>query len=182
MKNLFLLAFLVCATLFTSCRKQPTAEFSLKQYEYQAGDAIVFDNISIDYKSCKWEIINDNRVTVSTIEGNHPNIVTDIMAEDGVYTLRLTAYSKKEKKSAVTERTFLIKSVRNYLTINQSGGGNHDDYTVYVDGQLIGESFSNGAFQAKIPVGLRIVKLVAAYNAETVTSLRDLNSDVSMSF
>lgn len=180
MKTTFLFALFAGLTLFTSCKKKPTAEFSLSKYEYQAGDAIEFNNISKNFHSSIWEIINDNGVTIDSIEGNYPNIITPILAKDNVYTLRLTAFSKREKKSSTTEKTFLIKSQRNYLNINTSGGGNHDDYKVYVDNQFIGEAGYSGAFQAKIPIGLRIVKLVAP--SDSITTMRDFNSNVNLSF
>jgi archaellum component FlaF (FlaF/FlaG flagellin family) len=164
------------------CSKMPDAEFSLNQYEYSAGDAINYNNLSIDHKSSTWEILNSDNEVTQTFEGNHPNIVTSILSPDGAYTLKLSAYSKKQKKVNVTEKTFLVKSTKYNLTINANGAGPgvQKDFTVYVDNQLIGKSKFNGVFQVKIPEGQRIVKLLAP--DETYEKVHEFSSSVSITF
>ncbi|MEO9258122.1 MAG: hypothetical protein ABI207_07055 [Crocinitomicaceae bacterium] len=157
----FTLIMLIFTLILAGCKKEPIAEFSLQKYEYVAGDQIVLQNLSSNLKTCKWEIINSNGDIIYTTEERNPSIILNILAENGNYIIRLTTYSKKEKKQAVSEKEFLIKSVKYYLTINSNGFGKQKDYKVYVDNQLVGTSFFNGVFQTKIPRGVRLVKLVS---------------------
>lgn len=150
--------------------KKPDSNYVLNQFEYSAGDMLLVENLSINNKETKWEVISPENEIIQTSELKNPSIILGMMNPDGYYTLRLTSYSRKEKRSSVEEKPFMIKSLRAYLTINQNGNGDHTDFLVYVDNQLIGESNFNGSFQAKIPLGYRIVKLVAG-NEEKIESI-----------
>lgn len=152
--------FLIVFTVF-GCKK-PESNYILNQYEYSAGDMLLVENLSINTKETKWEVIASDDEVIQTSEVKNPSLVLGIMIPDGYYTLKLTSSSRKEKRSSVDEKPFLVKTLRATLTINPSGGGDHNDYLVFVDNQLIGESGYSGSFQAKIPLGNRIVKLVAA--------------------
>jgi hypothetical protein len=178
----YILTLLIIPILIIGCRKTPDAQFSLNQYEYSAGEAIVYDNLSVNYESCQWEIINNNNDTTQTFIEINPNIVTSILSEDGVYRLKLTAFSKKQKKETVSEKTFLMKSTKYKLTINGNGAGPgvQKDFDIYVDNQFVGKSMFNGQFQIRIPEGLRIVKLVAPN--DTFEELRNFTSSVSITF
>lgn len=177
---LILLSFLLSIGL-VSCKKKPKADFLLKRYEYVAGDAIEYENYSEDYHTCKWEIMNSDSTILQEFEGVHPNLITGILSANGSYILRLKALSKKDKKMTISDRIFLIKTPeKNYLTINGSGQGDHDDYDVYVDNQFIGSSEYNGVFQRQIPEGYRIVKLVS--NDETLENIYNFYYSVYITF
>ncbi|MDX1447032.1 hypothetical protein, partial [Lishizhenia sp.] len=100
-----------------------------------------------------------------------PSIVLGMMNPDGYYQLRLRSYARKKGKSSTEVKPFMIKTLRTNLSINPSGNGDHTDFSVYVDNQLIGESNYNGSFYAKIPLGHRIVKLVAEHEEKTSSIL-----------
>lgn len=157
--------FLICFSLIaTACkRNKPLPEFMLKQYEYGAGDALMYENLSENYTSCSWEMIGPDGSVEKTIEGNHPNLVTGILFPNGPYTLRLNALNKKDEASSI-EKEFFIKSDRQNLAINMQSGAQGDQtaYTVFVDNQEIGTAGFAGTFSAPIPVGWRHVKLVAS--------------------
>ena len=133
----------------------------MNQYEYGAGEALKYENLSMNYDSCIWEMIEPNGEIVKTFRGNHPNLVSGILFSDGIHNLRLNVFRKKEKFTS--EKPFLIKSERIYLKVNAYSGsqGEQDDYDVYVDGQFVGSSTIYGTFSKKIPVGLRYVQLIA---------------------
>jgi len=156
--KIFNLALILYAV--SSCKK-PESNFILNKFEYSAGDMLMVENLSINNKEIKWEVISAENEVIQTSELKNPSLILGIMNPDGYYTLKLTSYSRHNKKSSFDEKPFLIKSLRVHLTINQSGNGDHNDYLVYIDNQLIGKSNYNGSFQAKIPLGYRIVKLVA---------------------
>ncbi len=167
----------------SSCRKKPDAHFILSQYEYSAGDMIQYENLSTDFETCEWSIIGPDGSTVdTTVTGRHPNIVLGILSEDGAYSLKLRAMSKKEKKITEVEKLFLVKSTRGYLNINVNGSGDHDDYSVYVDGQYIGEALFNGAFQKQIPIGTRLVEIVDGSVTQTEVVEIDENNWVYLYF
>lgn len=154
---------------FPGCKK-PDSSYLLSKFEYSAGDMLLVENLSINSEETKWEVISPENKIIQTSELKNPSIILGIMYPDGYYTLKLTSYSRKEKRTSVEEKPFMIKSLRENLTVNQGGNGEHEDYLVYVDNQFIGESNFNGSFQAKIPLGYRIVKLVAG-NEEKIESI-----------
>jgi len=168
-KLTFLLSVISIFSLI-SCKKQPTSDFMLKQYEYSAGDMIEYENFSTDFDSCCWQIVDEEDNILRTFGGAHPNIVTSIISPDGYFKLRLTTFSKKEKKKSVIEKGFLMKTYsKNILTVNSNGIGDHEDYDVFVDNQYVGQPYYNGSFQVAIPIGIHIVKLVAGYETKVET-------------
>jgi hypothetical protein len=160
-------ATIVLVIALSSCQKKPHSEFALNQYEYAAGDAVDYDNFSMNDEISEWKIVNSQSEIVDTFSGKYANIVIGILNPDGVYTLRLNSFKKNMKKLSVTEKDFLVKCDRSYLNVNVSSSGNYDDYDVYVDNQYVGSpAYSNGIFQVKIPIGHRLVKLVAGETIE----------------
>lgn len=165
MKYSFFISLKILSLIFivysvAGCKK-PESNYILNQYEYSAGDMLLVENLSINNKETKWEVVSPNNEVIQTSGLKHPSLILGIMYPDGQYTLKLTSYTREQKKRSIDAKPFMIKSLKTYLTINQSGNGDYTDYLVYVDNQLIGESNFNGSFQAKIPLGHRIVKLVA---------------------
>jgi hypothetical protein len=146
----------------------------LNQYEYGAGDAIEYENLATNYDSCYWQILNSDFDVLESYEGSHPTIVTGILLSNSSYILRQCLVNKKDEIT-YTEKSFLIKSDRQKLVINMQSGaqGEQDDYVVYVDNQYIGDSGYQGIFNKKIPLGWRIVKLVAAN--ETYEALHEFD-------
>ncbi len=160
--RLFLLSAFLFSVVLIGCKKnKPTAEFSMSQYEYGAGDALMYENLSTNYDSCVWQLIGPDGKTAATFHENYPNLVTGILSPDGIHKLRLNVYRKKE--TLTSEKDFLIKSDRIYLQVNAYSGsqGDQDEYDVYVDGQYAGSANNYGAYSKKIPVGRRYVKLIA---------------------
>lgn len=186
------LFFGLIALVVFGCAKEPKSDFQLKQYEYAAGDEILYENFSENYKTNKWEILTADGTVKQVVEEVHPNeeihpnIVLDILTENGVYILKLTNYNGKDgKKSSSTEKSFLVKSIKNYLTVNPTENGDQTHFDVYVDNQFIGSSIyysfmDCGQFQKKIPAGLRLVKLVS--DTETLEGVYDFNSSVNINF
>ncbi len=186
--NLKFLSFIILVLILNyGCKKAPESNFALKKYEYSAGDVLELENLSINYAKCKWEIINSSGTITQSYEEKYPNIVLNILSENGAYTIRLTTFNKRKKKESISEKSFLIKSIKSDLNINNNGAepGNQKNFDVYVDNQLIGKStyyefIGFGIFQTKIPQGLRLVKLVS----ETTTheDLYDFNNSVTIKF
>lgn len=178
MKNYFLL--LVLSFFLFGCFK-PESEFNLKKYEYAQGEALVYENLSQNNKNSQWEILDNNGDVMQYFDGANPNLVTGITLPDGVYTIKLTSYRKKEKRGSVIEKEFLLKSCKHSLRINNYPNSSMEkEYAIYVDNQLIGQSNYAGVFSAEIPEGLRLVKLVSP--TQTKEGLYDMNKTVSISF
>jgi hypothetical protein len=161
----FVLALLCFILVFTSCNKNKRkAEFMLTQYEYGAGDALQYENLTQKYDSCSWEMFSPEGELLKTIGGNNPNLVTGILFPNGIHTLRLNVINSRDNIKSSFEKEFLIKSYRQLLRINglSTAIGNQDEYEVYIDGQFVGEANSNGAYiNSNIPAGSRYIKLVA---------------------
>jgi len=185
------LKFLSIATvillLSLGCRKTPDSNFTLKKYEYSAGDILEFENLSVKYAHCTWEILNSDGNITQSFDEKNPSIVLDILAENGAYILRLTTFNKRKKKESVSEKSFLVKSIKSYLNINNNGAepGTQKNFLVYVDNQFIGNaiyysSMSFGQFQTKIPQGQRLVKLVS--DSKTHEGLYNFNNSVTIKF
>jgi hypothetical protein len=66
---------------------------------------LLVENLSINNKETKWEVISPENEIIQTSELKNPSIILGIMNPDGYYTLRLTSYSRKEKKSSVESST-----------------------------------------------------------------------------
>lgn len=164
------ISFIFIFVSVTSCKKSES-NYILHKYEYSAGEMLEVENLSINNKEIKWEVISPQNEIIQTSSLKNPSLVLGIMNDDGNYILRLTSYSGSQKKGSVDEKPFLIKTMRTYLTVNQNGNGDHTDYRVYVDNQYVGKSSFNGSFQVKIPLGVRIVKLVAANDEKIQTML-----------
>lgn len=181
LKVLTTLGLAIVVSSSTGCKK-PDSNFILHKFDYSAGDMLLVENLSKNDKQTNWEIVSPDEEILQTSDDVNPSFILGIMDPDGYYTLRLTSYSRKEKHRSVEEKPFMIKSLRTYLTVNQNGNGDHDDYSVYIDNQLIGKSNYNGTFQAKIPLGIRIVKLVAETDVKTETIVFNENDSEYISF
>ncbi|PWH86610.1 hypothetical protein [Brumimicrobium oceani] len=175
----YCLLFLLPLFLF-ACLK-PKSEFNLKKYEYAQGEALIYENLSKNNKNSKWTILNNAGDELQYFEGANPNIVTGITLPDGVYTVRLNSHRNKNRASSTVEKDFLLKSYKHSLRINNYPNSTMEkEYAIYVDNQLIGQSNYAGSFSAKIPEGLRLVKLVSA--TQTQEGLYDMIENVSISF
>lgn len=179
MRNYFLL--LALPFFIFGCWK-PDSEFNLKKHEYAQGEALIYENLSQNDKNSKWEILNENGAVVQSFEGANPNIVTGITLPDGVYTIKLTSYRKKEKRGSIIDKQFLLKSFKHSLRINNNNSSSkkEKDFAIYVDNQLIGQSNTSGAFAADIPEGLRIVKLVSP--SQTKVESYNMNKTINITF
>ena len=106
MKNVRFL-FLFAVLFIVSCKKQPQASFSVDKQSPTLGEAIQLTNLSVDGLSYSWDFGDG---TSSTDE--HP---THTYAAEGVYTVKLTAYSKKEKKMDDFSMVITVQSTHTKL-------------------------------------------------------------------
>lgn len=77
--------------LFTSCSKEPTASISADKTNVGIDESIKFSNSSTDAASYKWDFGDGT----SSIDKEPSKVYT----KAGTYNVKMTAYSKKEKKS-----------------------------------------------------------------------------------
>ncbi|MGM0479836.1 MAG: hypothetical protein ACQERC_11485 [Bacteroidota bacterium] len=162
--------------------KKPESNYILNKYEYSAGEMLLVENLSINDKETRWEVVSPDNEVIQTSEEKNPSLILGILNPDGQYTLKLTSYSRKEKKSSIDEKPFLIKTVRAKLIVNNFGDGDYTDFSVFIDNQLIGTSKYNGQFKANLPVGSRIVRLVAEGNEFNETIVFEENQTEYINF
>ena len=89
-------------TLLSNCRKQPTVGFSLDDETPQSDQVLSFLNETVDAETYEWDFGDG----FTSIEENP----THLYDEAGVYTVTLTAYSKKQKKSSTYAKTITVSS------------------------------------------------------------------------
>jgi len=100
MKHLYLIPAVVI--FLVSCAKEPDPSFSVSSTEVEAGEVVTFQNTSEDAESYSWDF--GDGTTSAEDEPDH------VYEEKGIYVVRLTAYSKKEKKSASTGQSIEVRN------------------------------------------------------------------------
>jgi hypothetical protein len=103
---------LACGLLFSSCNKQPTADFTTDKTEYSAGDVVKLTNKSLDAKSYKW-IFPDGQTSAS------PNVDYTLASNitPGVYSIKLEAISKKGNKKSEASKSITVNAAAGQLTV-----------------------------------------------------------------
>lgn len=89
-KNQKPLLLFTAILIFTSCTKEPVADFTADKIQAYPGETIEFTNLSKDAETVQWQF--GDGITSTAENPNHAYQNT------GSYTVTLTAYSKKERK------------------------------------------------------------------------------------
>ncbi len=93
--------FAIIALLaLTSCVKQPSSNFTTDQENYEVQEQVIFTNISIDTETYFWDFGDDNTSTSAS--------PTHTYQSYGEKTIKLTCFSKKEKKTSSFTKTINI--------------------------------------------------------------------------
>ncbi|MBU0766105.1 MAG: PKD domain-containing protein, partial [Bacteroidetes bacterium] len=100
-KVIFLILPLVCFLCLSACKKQPTADFNVSATTVTAGNPVDFTNKSEDAASYMWDFGDGQTSTAES--------PTHVYATAGNYTVTLTAYSEKEKKSDNAGKTIVVE-------------------------------------------------------------------------
>lgn len=99
------IALLSFSILTTSCRKEPSADFTLDKSEYNAGETVKCTNSSSDATTYKWTFPDGQTSTSQnvdyTLNSNTPA---------GNYTIKLEAKNNKGKTSEA-QKSFSVKAV-----------------------------------------------------------------------
>jgi PKD repeat protein len=134
MKNFFLAPFLLLIIL-TGCRKEPDASFDTNKMRFAVGETVIFYNNSDDAHSYEWDFGDGTTSTEAEPSKVYENT--------GTYTVRLTAYSKKQKKKNQTtelititeapfvgtrsvEGSFYLSECKNGFLENRSGTSDYE--------------------------------------------------------
>jgi hypothetical protein len=115
MRKTILLSALT-ALVFTSCQKQPKADFTLSKSECYIGETVTLSDKSVDAESYKWTIDNIEKGTTSSI-----NYLTE---STGVKLVKLDTYSKNGKKSSNQTKTLTVKNQNEAFKGNYIGNAN----------------------------------------------------------
>ncbi len=147
---------LTCSVILFSCNKVKS-DFILSKTEYSAGEELQIVNDASNFKNQLWSILSVSGDTVSSTTDKNPNIKTSLLSPDGVYFIELKCWKKKEDKNSISQKQLIVKSIR--TTLNITSSSENKSYSVYIDGEFLGHSSSNGDFSKLIPIGLRYVEL-----------------------
>lgn len=110
MKNGFGLIILI--TLFTSCQKEPTAEFSVSKSTPAVGENVLFTNSTADGVDFLWDF-GDGETSTSENPSHFYNNI-------GTYKVVLEAYSKNGKKSNEYTQTITVQKLKNGVLMNNN--------------------------------------------------------------
>ncbi|MCG8574347.1 MAG: PKD domain-containing protein [Flavobacteriales bacterium] len=97
----YLLPIFSVLFIFASCKKQPTANFTVSDQHPTTNQELFFTNLSTDGLTYTWDFGDG----VTSTEENPTHSYTT----SGSYIIRLTAYSKKEKKSHTSDMTITVE-------------------------------------------------------------------------
>lgn len=101
--NFFFAATLTAALILTGCAKQPEASFSTDKQEYDAGETVKITNSSLDATRYNWTWDG------GTSTDQAPSIKLTEKTEPGNITIKMTAYSKNDKKTSEATKTIKVK-------------------------------------------------------------------------
>lgn len=105
--SFFILSIFLIALV--GCKKQPTASFTVDNYSPFINDVIHFDNTSLEGITFTWDFGDGATSTEENPSHTYVNA--------GVYTVTLTAYSKKSKKADSYSTTItVLKTMFDKLT------------------------------------------------------------------
>lgn len=102
MKNSYVIVFLLSvATIFTSCKKEPEAMFSVNSTEVFVNEQIEFTSASTNAYAYEWNF-GDGNVSAQ-LSPKHS------YSEPGTYNVVLTVFSKNGKQESSTTKTIKVK-------------------------------------------------------------------------
>lgn len=109
-KHFIFIPCLLVAIVFSSCQKEPVADFVFDKEEYTAGDTIKLTQTCQDAKHWRWTDPEGK-----THDGPTLNYSIDRFDHGGTKVFKLEAFSRNEKKSAI-----VVKNVKvNYAILDE---------------------------------------------------------------
>lgn len=90
MKKILVIQFITIVFIFSSCQKQPKADFTVSKNHAYVGEIINFYNSSSDATSFTWDF--GDGVTIESENAEH------FYSKEGSFQVELTAYSEKGNK------------------------------------------------------------------------------------
>lgn len=115
MRKTILLSALT-ALVFTSCQKQPKADFTMSKTECYLGETVALTSASTDASSLKWTF--DNGSTSTESSANYTPSST------GFKVIKLEGLSKNGKKTDDVSKTLTVKNQNEAFKGNYIGNGN----------------------------------------------------------
>lgn len=106
MKSPILFIFGTLTLFFASCTTEPTANISANKTEVEVDEVISFSNTSEDAASYLWEFGDGTTSTERAPDKAYSNA--------GNFTVRMTAYSKNEKKEDVASLAVTVGANEDY--------------------------------------------------------------------
>ena len=103
--NHYLILCLMVSIGLSSCVKEPVASFTVSKTEVAPNELIYFNNTSQNAESYQWDFGDFWNFFSGTSTAENPSYIYSV---DGVYTVTLTVYSKKEKKQDQTSITIVV--------------------------------------------------------------------------
>jgi hypothetical protein len=106
---------LLAQVIFSSCNKQPAADFKTDKTEYIAGDVVKLTNSSIDAKSYKWTMPDGQTSASANLDYTLASNLSD-----GTLTFKLEAISKKGNKTSEATKLVTVKAANGQVVFWQA--------------------------------------------------------------
>jgi PKD repeat protein len=116
LKITFQLILIGILLVFSSCQKEPTANFTFTNNNLEVNETIHFNNTSTDAVSYEWEFGDGG-----TSSAENPSYS---YSKPGTFTVTLTALSKKGKKSDKASTVITVKAIDPCANVTCLNGGN----------------------------------------------------------
>lgn len=129
----------------SGCQRQPVASFDTGQTEVEVGQVIKFQNQSTDADSYSWDFGDGSKT-----DEHSPSKVYN---KEGLFRVRLVAYSKNKKKSDVEELSILVDEKLNAHFVGVHNMAGQQDEQICQEGSLVTKS-SMFAYKMTIRAGL----------------------------
>lgn len=160
-RQVFTLVLVITVLSTTSCHKKTSTDFRLERYTYAPGETLDLINLSPKKRNQVWEIINPDGDSDTVVAGQAPQLIIDILAEDGIYTLQAYDNIKEMGKdlSVESKKTFMVTADRGKVRI-YSNQFTSFPFDLTIDGHSL---FGKHGITYNIPVGKHIIKASGIY-------------------
>ena len=145
--------------VFSSCQKQPKADFTMSKTECYVGESVTMTDKSVDAKSYKWSIDNIEKGTGSSVSYYAEN--------SGVKVVKLETFSKNGKKSNSNTKTLTVKNQNEAYFGYYFGDANSGCQVTDLDVNTLGSSQISFDFGG-IPITASVTSLT---NASIISSI-----------
>lgn len=131
--NTILIIAVLTALVFSSCQKQPQADFTTDKTTYVAGETVKLTNTSIDADHYKWTMPDGQTSTSADVD-----YTTNVNSAAGTLNFKLEAFSKNGNKTDEASRSVTLQAATGDVTFyNEYAGTYRIQVTIGTQSKII---------------------------------------------